>query len=359
MLMKLSDDFKLVAALPQAGDLLSRFPRFRYMGSKFRLTPWLLETFEEIPFETVTDAFSGSGVVSYLLKGMGKQVRSNDSLAFPSVLSAATVANNGTRLTQEDIDLLLSSRARDESETFIRRMFTGIFYTPEEISFLDDLWVGIRQMESPFKRSLALAAILRSAIKRQPRGLFTVSDPEKYKDGRRDLQLTLREHFVEQVAKYNAAVFTNGVRNTSSCGDVFEIQPQSDLVYMDPPYVPRSDDNCYIKRYHFLEGLACYWEGKSILMKSKVRKIAKPFTPFAYRGTALDAFDRLFRKFADSTQVLSYSSNAFPDLATLKGIMKRYKKSVEVMEKTHRYHFGTHEAAKRNEVQEYLIIGTT
>ena len=91
---------------------------------------------------------------------------------------------------------------------------------------------------------------------------------------------------------------------------------------------------------------------------SKVKKIRKPYTPFSYRRTAIDAFDSLFRHFADSTQVLSYSSNAYPDLETLTTLMRRYKKSVEVLEKAHRYHFGTHRKAKRNQTQEYLIIGT-
>lgn len=346
--------FPLVSGVPSE---LENFPRFRYMGSKFRLIPWIHETVEGLNFETVTDAFSGSGVVSYLLKAMGKQVHSNDVLSFPSVLTSATVANNATRLSTADLEFLLSSKARLESERFIRSTFEGIFYTPAELSFLDDLWAGIRQLDSPFKRAIALAALLRSAVKRQPRGLFTVSDPTRYLDGRRDLQLNIREHFIEQVDTYNAAVFSNSKRNSVSCSNVFSVKPGSDLVYMDPPYVPLADDNCYIKRYHFLEGLACYWEGKEMMMNTKVRKIAKPFTPFSYRHTALDAFDSLFRHFADSIQVLSYSSNAYPDLNTLCAIMGRYKKSVEVLKKTHRYHFGTHSAAKRNVVDEYLIIG--
>jgi DNA adenine methylase/adenine-specific DNA-methyltransferase len=289
---------------------------------------------------------------------MGKQVGANDTLTFPSVLTTATVANNATRLDDTDLDFLLSSKARLNSERFIRGTYEGIFYTPDELSSLDDIWSGIRRIDSPLKRAVALAALLRSAIKRQPRGLFTVSDPERYKDGRRDLQLTIREHFIEQVEVYNAAVFSNGERNSVTSGDVFDVRPGSDLVYMDPPYVPRSDDNCYIKRYHFLEGLACYWEGKELMMNTKVRKITKPFTPFSYRRTALDAFDRLFRHFADSIQVLSYSSNAYPDLDNLRTLMRRYKKNVEVLEKEHRYHFGTHAASKRNLVQEYLIIGS-
>jgi DNA adenine methylase/adenine-specific DNA-methyltransferase len=328
------------------------------MGSKFRLLPWIHETLSALNFETATDAFSGSGVVSYLLKAMGKQVRANDTLSFPSVLTSATVANNATHLDAADVEFLLTSRAALKSERFIRDTFDGIFYTPAELSSLDDLWAGIRQIDSHLKSAMAVAALLRSAIKRQPRGLFTVSDPSRYQDGRRDLQLTIREHFVEQVDAYNAAVFSNGKRNSVTCGDVFDVKPGSDLVYMDPPYVPLADDNCYIKRYHFLEGLACYWAGKELMMNTKVRKIAKPFTPFSYRHTALDAFDRLFRHFADSIMVLSYSSNAYPDLDTLRALMARYKKSVEVLEKEHRYHFGTHTAAKRNVVQEYLIIGS-
>lgn len=344
-----------IGVLPEQMEF---FPRFRYMGSKFRLLPWIHDTLAELDFESATDAFSGSGVVSYLLKGMDKQVRANDTLHFPSVLTAATVANSATQLSAEDLDFLLSTKAKRSQDKFIQKTFEGIFYTQPELVFLDNLWAGIREMESPFKRAMALAAILRSAIKRQPRGLFTVSDPLAYQDGRRDLLLTLKQHFIEQVEIYNSAVFSNGKRNAVTCGDVYDVKPGSDLVYMDPPYVPLADDNCYIKRYHFLEGLACYWEGKELMMSSKVRKIVKPFTPFSYRNTALDAFDRLFKHFADSTLVLSYSSNAYPDLATLRKLMGRYKRSVEVLEKTHRYHFGTHQAAKRNVVQEYLIIGT-
>jgi DNA adenine methylase/adenine-specific DNA-methyltransferase len=54
-------------------DQMERFPRFRYMGSKFRLLPWIHDSFRELDFESVTDAFSGSGVVSYLLKGTTKR----------------------------------------------------------------------------------------------------------------------------------------------------------------------------------------------------------------------------------------------------------------------------------------------
>lgn len=349
---------KLLSPLPVQ---MGRYPRFRYMGNKYRLMEWLHRVFQQLDFESATDAFSGSGTVSYLLKSMGKRVVTNDSLNFPSVISHALIQNNATLLEEEDVQNVLSHTAVREEDIFIQTTFRDIFYTAEDLVFLDDLWAGIRALNSPNKRALVLAAILRSAIKRQPRGVFTISGKgQGYQDGRRDLKLSLREHFLEQVQEYNQAVFSNGCTNHSHCGDVFDL-PRSDteLVYMDPPYVPRSDDNCYMKRYHFLEGLSRYWLGVEILETSKVKKIRKPYTPFGSRSDAVDAFDRLFRHFAESTLVLSYSTNAYPNLETLLRLMKRYKRNVEVLKKPHRYHFGTHKAAKRNQVDELLLIGTS
>jgi DNA adenine methylase/adenine-specific DNA-methyltransferase len=56
--------------------------------------------------------------------------------------------------------------------------------------------------------------------------------------------------------------------------------------------------------------------------------------------------------------VLSYSSNGYPDLQVLVETMKRLKQHVVVHAKEHRYHFGTHKKALRNQVQEYLIVGS-
>ncbi|MEX2606288.1 MAG: DNA adenine methylase [Kiritimatiellia bacterium] len=340
---------------------LQQFPRFRYMGSKHRLTEWLHSVFQQLEFETAMDAFSGSGVVSYLLKTMHKQVFTNDSLHFPYVLSQALIQNNSVKLAREDVDYVVSFKAEHTHQQFVQTTFRDIFYTAKDLEFLDDCWVGIRNLKSPLKRSLVLACLLRSCIKRQPRGVFTVSGKGSgYQDGRRDLQLSLQEHFHEQVKSYNLAVFSNGKQNRSFCGDIFDSPVDNvDLVYMDPPYVPRADDNCYMKRYHFLEGLSCYWQGVEIMETSKVKKIKKPYSPFAHRKNALHAFDQLFRRFADSTQVLSYSSNAYPDLDCLVKMMKKYKHNIEVLTKPHRYHFGTHENAKRNQVEEYLIIGAS
>jgi adenine-specific DNA-methyltransferase len=329
------------------------------MGSKYRLLSWLHEILREIDFDTVLDAFSGSGCVAYLLKAMGKQVTTNDFLKFPATIATALVENSHEFVLPGLVECLLAPMGRHPH--FIEQTFKGIFYSPAELRFLDRVSWALRGVESRYLRALVISALIRSCLKRQPRGVFTVGgDLKHYDDGRRDLRLSLPDHFVEQIEICNRSVFSNRRANRSLNHDVYELgQDGFDLVYLDPPYVPRSDDNCYMKRYHFLEGLSCYWNGMSILENSKVKKIKKPYTPFSYRRESLRAFDDLFSRFRSSIIALSYSSNGFPDLKVLTDTMGRYKTRVTVFQKQHRYHFGTHKAvaATRALVHEYLILG--
>lgn len=334
-----------------------QYPELRYMGSKKRLLPWIHQVLDTLDFESAIDPFSGTGCVAYLMKTMGRRVVASDFLNFTSVVARATVENGSVRLDGKAIRKLIDPTPN--THDFIAKTFAGVFFTHDDLRFLDRVSGNIQHLENPYEQALAYAALFRSCLKRQPRGVFTVSgNLSHYDDGRRDLRLSLEEHFLEQIEVFNATVFDNGRRNHAMRSDVFDLpKKRADLVYLDPPYVPRSDDNCYIKRYHFLEGLSCYWQGLPIDEGTKVKKIAKRYTPFSYRRTAVEAFDRMFARFAKSTIVLSYSSNGFPDLDQLVALMSRHKVNVTVFEKPHRYHFGTHPGVERAAVTEYLIVG--
>lgn len=340
---------------PSPLERASGYPELRYMGSKHRLLPWIYEALRDLPFETAADPFAGGGCVAYLMKCMGKSVAASDFLEFPAVLARATLADAG-RIDDEALARLTAPRT--DGPRFIEQTFAGVFYTPEDLRFLDRVRINIEDIEDDSARALAMAALFRSCLKKQPRGVFTVSgDLSRYDDGRRDLRLSLEEHFREQVGVFNAVPFVGARPCSARRADAFEVETAGvDLVYLDPPYVPRSDDNCYIKRYHFVEGLACYWRGVRIRDDTRVKKIEKRRTPFGSRRTALDAFDRLFHRFRESIIVLSYGSNGFPDLATLEGLLKRHKPSVTTLVRPHRYHFGTHRAVGRAVADEYLLI---
>lgn len=340
----------VAVALEQA----KQFPRLRYMGSKFKLLPHLAAVFDEAGGRTALDAFSGSGVVSYLLKAQGYQVTSNDFLRFPGAITRATVVNQATTLSAAEIERICGPAADDRD--FIRSTFKDVFYTDEDRAFLDSAWSHIDHMVG-HKRALAISALILSAARKQPRGVFTFTGL-RYNDGRRDLSLPMASHFREAALEYNRVVFNNRLRNRSLSCDVRDLESAGyDVVYLDPPYAPPRDDADYIKRYHFLEGLSCYWQGQVIMQNTVTKKLRKRYTPFAFKRTVVEALRDTLKRFYDSTIVLSYSSNALPPAEVIEALMREVKSDVEVRRIHHNYSFGTHGSAVRNTVDEYLFIG--
>lgn len=336
------------------------FPDTRYMGSKKALLQFIWDMVQPLKFETVLDAFSGSSCVAQMFKAHGKQVTTNDHLEYAYHLANATIANGSEHLTYDEIQLLLKPNRRRRQ--FIQRTFRGMYFSDDENMFLDNVSANIRVLESPVKRSMAIAALCRACVKKRPRGIFTFVGLDKYDDGRLDLRMPLRDHFLRAVGEFNGAVYENGYRCAAYNKDIFDLKiPAPDLVYLDPPYVTPHSDNDYLRRYHFVEGLCSYWErpGSEILHHTKTKKLRKYPTPFASKVSIYDAFERLFEKYASSTLVLSYSSNCFPRKTEMVAMLKNQGRSVTVQSFSHRYSFGNqnHKIGNpTNLVDEYLFI---
>lgn len=339
------------------GQLESRvalYPRMRFMGSKYRLAPRLASVFQELPAGPAVDAFSGSGVVAYTLKAAGRSVAANDHLTFASTLAEATVANDDQMLSADDVECICSGNR--DGRAFISTTFDGLYFPHEDHAFLDAAWSQIEPLDEA-KRALAISSLCLAAAWKQPRGVFTITTP-RYDDGRRQLRMSLEELFREAVESFNRAVFScSDTRSESICGDVFDLDPREfALAYLDPPYAPPRDDTCYIKRYHFLEGLATYWRGQEIMWETKTRKLSKRHTPFAYKRSVRPALDSLFDHFRACALVVSYGSNAALDAHELDRLLKRHKRSVRRIEVPHQYAFGTHAAANRRAATEYIFV---
>jgi DNA adenine methylase len=246
------------------------------------------------------------------------------------------------------------------SGTFVSDTFKGLYFEDEENAFLDSLLANIERLEDPVKRSLAIAAVCRACLKRRPRGVFTYVG-RRYEDGRRDLRLTLREHFVANIEAFNSAVFDNDQTNCALNVDAFDLDLKPDLVYLDPPYFTPHSDNEYTRRYHFIEGLARSWQGLEIQTHTATKKFKKYDTPFASAQGAHRGFEELIERFKSSIIVVSYSSNGIPSKNELVGMLKSVKKSVTVHQIDHTYSFGTHSHLPANgtsKVTEYLFVAS-
>ena len=338
-------------------EQVSAYPPTRFMGSKSKLLSEIWSVASQFQAETVVDLFSGSGIVGYMFKAQGKTVISNDYMSMSATFTKAMVENNNVTLPLNEAKSLLVTHK--ESDHFVASTFKDLYYTDDENDLIDTLRTNIAGIHDQYKRAIAMTALIRACTKKRPRGIFTYTG-NRYDDGRKDLQKTLAQQFLEAVDAVNKAVFDNGKPNKSRNGDAMDLRiEQADLVYIDPPYYSPLSDNEYVRRYHFVEGLARDWKGVEIQEHTQTKKFKSYPTPFSTRKGAADAFDRLFKKFANSVLIVSYSSNSLPTQDEMVAIMAKYKKHVEVVPVDYKYSFGNQSDAKthRNSVQEYLFVG--
>ncbi len=330
------------------------YPPTRYMGSKEKLLPYIQDVASHFRFDSALDLLSGSGVVGYLFKTMGKQVFTNDYMAMSATFSKAMIENNGQTLTDREIDQLFAQNPK--ACCFVQETFAGLYYTDEENAVIDLVRSNIGKLKNTQKRAVAMSALIRACLKKRARGIFTYTGL-RYDDGRADLRMSMEKQIRNAAALINAAVFDNGQQNRARHGDAMTSCFEADLVYIDPPYYSPLSDNEYVRRYHFVEGLARNWEGVDMQWHTKTKKFKSYPSPFSSRSGAKDAFDKLFKRLRDSILLVSYSSNSLPTREEIISLMSRYKRHVEVIDIDYRYSFGNQRKNNKNDVQEYLFVG--
>lgn len=336
---------------------MEQYPATRYMGSKRKLISEIWKIASRFDFDTVLDLFSGSGVVGYMFKTMGKSVQCNDYMFMSATFAKAMIENNTVTLPEEEARELMVPHG--ETDRFVATTFKDLYFSDADNELIDTIRSNIARLRNPYKRAIAMTGLIRACTKKRPRGLFTYVGL-RYDDGRKDLQMSMADQFIEGVKATNAAVFDNEKRNTSRRGDAMTAPKDGiDVVYMDPPYFTPNSDNEYVRRYHFLEGLARDWDGVEIQENTQTKKFKSYPTPFSTRNGAADAFDKLFARFRDSVLIVSYSSNSLPTKDEMLAMMARYKEHVEVVPITYRYNFGNRSDGKmkRGNVEEYLFLG--
>lgn len=337
---------------------VNKYPATRFMGSKSKLLLQIWDIASQFKFDTVVDLFAGSGIVGYMFKAQGKTVISNDYMAMSTTFAKAMIENNSVTLSKNEAQKLLVDSV--ESDHFVSNTFDGLYFSEHDNALIDTLRTNIASIHDPYKRAIAMSALIRACTKKRPRGIFTYTG-NRYDDGRKDLKKSFEEQFLEAIIAINSAVFNNGKPNKAKNCDAMQLRIDApDMVYIDPPYYSPCSDNEYVRRYHFVEGIARNWEGVEIQQHTQTKKFKSYPTPFSTKKGATDAFDLLFKKYASSIIIVSYSSNSLPAPDEMVSILSKYKEHVEVIPIDYRYSFGNQGnrvGDNKNQVKEYLFVG--
>jgi adenine-specific DNA methylase len=338
-----------------------RIPTTRYQGSKAKLVAWIWEHIKELDFLTVLDAFGGTGVVGYYLKQKGKQIFYNDYLKSNYYIGLALIENNNVRLNEHDIQRIFIKDPNFEYCSFITETFRDIYYTDEENHWLDIVVQNIMKIENIYKKALGYYALFQSCLVKRPFNLFhrknlyiRLANVKRTFGNKATWDRPFEEHFMDFVREINYLVYDNGKENKAYNLDVFEVEGNFDLVYIDPPYTSSKGVSVnYLDFYHFLEGLADYENWKyRIDYRTINKRFYKDNNPWNDRRKIRRKFKELFEKFKDSILVISYRSDGIPTIEQIISDVKLFKKRVNL------YTFENYKYVLSNgRTSEVLIVG--
>lgn len=336
------------------------FPTTRYQGSKYKILEWIKQNTQNLEFNSVLDAFGGTGSVGYMFKQQGKQVAYNDLLKFNYHIGLALIENSSITLDDKDIKYILGKHNTIEYPDFIAKTFTDIYFTDDENIWLDRIITNIRHLDNKYKQALAYFALFQASIIKRPYNLFhrknlyiRTAEVGRSFGNKTTWDTPFEEHFLKFAKEANNAVFDNGKKNKVYCGSIFNLDIHTpDMVYIDTPYISSKNVGVnYGDFYHFLEGIVHYDDWENIIdHRTKHKKLRSEKNEWCDKQLVYGAFERLFDKFKDSILVISYRDDGIPSTDELVEMLKKIKSSVEVKKLDYKY------VLSNNNSKEVLII---
>ncbi|MBI3584604.1 MAG: DNA adenine methylase [Nitrospinae bacterium] len=137
------------------------FPSTRFQGSKLKIVDWIYNAIKGLDFNTALDAFGGTACVGYMLKEKGKKVTCNDILKFNWLIASALTENDKVKLTDNEVDLLLTRHSEIKYPTFVCDTFKNIYFADEENQWIDMVVTNISLLDDIYKKALAYFALFR------------------------------------------------------------------------------------------------------------------------------------------------------------------------------------------------------
>jgi len=330
---------------------ISIFPSTRFLGSKVKLLPWILDNLSGLKFNTVLDAFGGTSSFSYAMKIQGKRVYYNDILRFNQIIAKAIIEND-SEIVDKNLSLeVMKKKPNKKYKNIIQNNFFGMYFKPHEDIWLDVVIQNILDVKNEYKKAILLSSLFQACLIKRPFNLFhrnnlkiRTRDVERKFGNKTTWETSFRKHFLKFIAEHNRAIFDNNKSHKVLGGyDVLKIPVtrKFDLVYLDPPYLSKKSKINYLDCYHFLEGLSSYynWE-KRIDKKSFTKKWSsnKEIEKWLDKEKIISLFEKMIKRYKDSIIVLSYRDDGIPSKKKIIEIFKKYRgKKPIIKEKPYKY----------------------
>lgn len=336
------------------------FAPTRYYGSKRRQISWLAQRLLELKPTLALDAMGGTGTVTHALSTLGISVTYSDILAFNVRAAKGLFCKSGLDLAHLDsvVDSVLPTHG------VVARNFRDIFYTDTENRWLDGFMEALERGEAGDATDAAFYAVIQACLKKRPFNLFhranlymrTANVERTFGNAvtwERDFASEVKKAFRNLVSVRESLVAPVRV---ASARDVLAHDDAFDLVYIDPPYFPRhGNPDTYVRRYHFLEGLADYqlWE-KKIDKASRIRSFYPTYQPDEWRtgSNVLTGLECAALKYTKAKIAVSYIEGEHPSIDQIIRVLHRHRARVR------KFSMETTTALSSKKRREVLVLAT-
>lgn len=341
----------------------SLFPSTRYYGSKLRLIEWLNSSLEKLEYNSALDCFGGTGTVSLLFKYLDKDVTYNDALWSNQYVAKSILSEYSEVFdTNKIIDFFTNVKPQ---VGVISKNFEGYYFTNLENNWIDGAISKIFMETDPQFKSDLMYCLFQASLQKRPFNLFHRKNLYLRENCQRNTKFgnwrTWERNFTELTSRAakdlsKAKNIRTGTVNVLPPTDASVLSPGYDLVYIDPPYLKKtSNDLNYQDRYHFLEGLARYHDWSQLIdYQKKTRCILgrEEIINWNIKSLFRDRLFDLINTHRNSTVVLSYETNGYPNVKELEKHFKSTFKDVSIVTQKLSH------SLRRGQKEEVLIIGS-
>ena len=344
-----------------------------YIGNKRKLLVEISDVIDDIldtnpSFTTCLDAFSGSGIVSRLLRLKGFTVYANDLEDYTCPINRAFLTQITDPLTQNDYQLLNSIVST--SKPYFSKHYAPqntnnpdlinerLFYSRENAVFIDGVLETIESW-SQDKKDAVLASLLYRMSKNintsgVMKGFYNGFGGPKGQNLGRILE-KIRIEPINYIDKPIGAVLQSKAEElylTTNC-------PAVDITYLDPPY----NGHQYSSNYHLLNSAVkydFYDPGHPTEKKSKVG-IRKDHnrSNFCYRDKAKSSFESLFNNLQSKYLIISYNNEGILSIKEVEDLLKLKSSEIKILSKDYKKFaggYGGYNNTINKKVQEYFIV---
>jgi len=344
-----------------------------YIGNKRKLLIPISDIVDDITeknptFTTCLDAFSGSGVVSRLMRLKGFTVHANDLEDYTIPINQAFLTNIADPLTQNDYETLNSTQST--SKPYFSKYYAPadtknpdlqnerLFYSQENAVFIDGILETIQDWPEQ-KKNVVLASLLFKMSKHNNTSGVMKGFYNGWGGSNGDnLQRILGKIQIDPIDYIDAPI---GFTYNSDAENLYTNTncPAVDITYLDPPY----NGHQYSSNYHLLNSAVKYdfYDPGSIHLKKNKVGIRRDHnrSNFCYKDKAENSFSNLFKNIQSKYTIISYNNEGLLSIKHIESIAKRYFSQVDIKSKNYKKYaggYGGYSTVNKKKVKEFFFI---